>query len=164
MMIKVIFAALLPLCLLLSSCDSARLFEENKDLENYVWPEKVQPVFAFEITDTTQAYDLFINVRNASAYQLQNLYVRHILYAPNGKELNRALHNLYLSNPKTGEPKGSGMGDIWDHQIRFIRNVKFTAPGKYSVKFQQYMRLDPLPGIMSVGLRVAEAQVPEQPK
>ncbi len=148
----------LPLLVLLCSCDRDRVFEENIELQNYEWPVANEPSFTFEITDEKQAYDVFINVRNSATYPYHNLYAKHILYGADGKMINSALHNLYLSDPKTGKPTGKGMGDIFDHRVRFLRNVMFTRPGKYTIKLQQYMRVDPLPGIMAVGLRVANAE------
>jgi len=140
-----------------TACDSARVFDTFTDLEGNKWPVAKVPAYTFEITDTAPAYDLFFNVRNTAAYPFYNLYLKHELYSPEGKLLNSALHNIAISDSKTGEPKGSGSGDIFDHQVRFIHKVRFTRPGKYTVKIKQYMRKDPLPDIMAIGLRVAKS-------
>jgi gliding motility-associated lipoprotein GldH len=145
--------------LALSACDSARIFDTFTDLEGNKWPIAKVPTYTFEIKETAQAYDLFFNVRNSASYPFYNLYLRHELYGPDGKLLNSALHNLYLSDAKTGEPTGSGSGDLFDHQVRFMQKVHFKAPGKYTVKIKQYMRKDPLPDIMAIGLRVARSEV-----
>jgi len=54
----------------------------------------------------------------------------------------------------TGEPLGDGAGDIFDHQVLGLKNQVFPQNGTYTIKLQQYMRRDPLPGIMAVGVRV----------
>ncbi|WP_207432504.1 gliding motility lipoprotein GldH [Sabulibacter ruber] len=144
------------LCLgfLLTSCDGNRVFEENQDITNNEWPVKLAPVFEFEITDTTQQYNVFLNVRNALHYPFYNLYLRHYLIGPDGKQVNSMLHEMYLMDPKTGEPKGDGAGDIFDHRFRALKNIRFKKAGTYRLKLNQYMRQDPLPGIMAVGVRV----------
>ncbi|WP_240337149.1 gliding motility lipoprotein GldH [Rufibacter psychrotolerans] len=148
------FMALLCLGFLLGSCDANRVFEENQDIPNNEWPVKLAPVFTFEVTDTTQQYNVFFNVRNALHYPFYNLYLRHYLVGPDGRQINSMLHEMFLMDPKTGEPKGNGAGDIFDHQFRALKNVRFGQPGKYTLKLNQYMRQDPLPGIMAVGVRV----------
>ncbi|GAA4304062.1 gliding motility lipoprotein GldH [Nibribacter koreensis] len=146
----------LALCLsvLLGSCDANRVFEENQDLPNNQWPVKLTPTFTFEITDTTQQYNVYFNVRNAVSYQFYNLYLRHYLIGPDGKQISSALHEMFLMDPKTGEPRGSGAGDIFDHQFRALKNIRFAQPGKYQLKVKQYMRQDPLPSMMAIGVRV----------
>ena len=60
-----------------------------------------------------------------------------------------------LFDPKTGKPFGrSGLGDIYDHRLQFIKNFKFPYSGKFRMKFKQEMRKDSLDGILAVGLRV----------
>ncbi|KAA3437190.1 gliding motility lipoprotein GldH [Rufibacter hautae] len=149
-----VLVSLLSLGLFLANCDANRVFEENQDIENNQWPVALAPKFEFEITDTTQQYNVFLNVRNAIQYPFYNLYLRHYLIGPDGKQINTMLHEMYLMDPKTGEPRGNGTGDIFDHRFRALKNVRFPQAGKYQLKLNQYMRQDPLPGIMSVGIRV----------
>ncbi|QHL89485.1 gliding motility lipoprotein GldH [Nibribacter ruber] len=148
---------LLCLSWTLGSCDANRVYEENQDLPNNHWPVKLTPTFTFEITDTTQQYNVFFNVRNTIGYQFYNLYLRHYLVGPDGKQISSALHEMYLMDPKTGEPRGNGAGDIFDHQFRALKSVKFAKPGQYKLKVSQYMRQDPLPSIMAIGVRVEKA-------
>src|SRR5690606_35959869 len=127
-------SVLLGLGLLLASCDANRVFEENQDLPENQWPVALAPKFEFEITDTTQQYNLFFNVRNALHYPFYNLYLRHYLVGPDGKQMSSMLHEMFLMDPKTGEPKGSGAGDIFDHRFRGLKNVRFSQAGKYELK------------------------------
>lgn len=150
---SVIFG-LLAIMSVFSSCDANRQFEENQDIPESQWPIALTPTFTFEITDTTQQYNVFFNVRNAIQYPFYNLYLRHYLIGPDGKQISSALHEMFLMDPKTGEPKGSGAGDIFDHRFRALKNIRFPKAGQYQLKVNQYMRQDPLPGIMAIGVRV----------
>lgn len=147
-----------------AACDPGSVYEENVDLKSpdgdpYVWDVQQRPVFTFSVPDTAARYDVYFNVRNASAYGFYNLYLKHTLTGPDGRLAGKPLlHQMNLLDPKTGEPLGSGTGDIYDHEFRALRNVHFATPGPYKLTLEQYMRQDQLPGIMAVGVRVAKVQ------
>ena len=149
-------------CLLLlfalSSCDKNRVFEKNKDFKDNTWAIADIQEFKFEIKDTAPKYAIYFNIRNAIFYEYYNLYLKHTLIGPDGKEISTNLHELFLMDKKTGEPLGDGAGDIFDHQVLALKNQTFTQPGTYTIKLQQYMRRDPLPGIMAVGVRVEKQE------
>ena len=68
------------------------------------------------------------------------------------KVLLKTFH-LHLSDSK-GKWLGEGLGDIWDIQIPWKMGVRFPVAGKYLVEYEQGMRVDALPGIMDLGLRI----------
>ena len=143
------------LCVL-TACDPNRVFEQNIDFPNYSWDVQQKPAFTFAIEDTVARYDVYFNVRHASSYGFYNLYVKHTLTGPAGPVGRPLLHQMLLMDPKTGEPKGSGTGDIYDIQLLALPNQRFAKPGNYTLALEQYMRQDQLPGLMAVGVRVAK--------
>ena len=46
------------------------------------------------------------------------------------------------------------LGDIWDLQQIYKDNVRFAQRGKYTIKYQHGMRMDRLPFVLDVGLRI----------
>jgi len=140
----------------LAACDPNRVFEQNIDFANYSWDVQRKPAFTFAIQDTAARYDIYFNVRHASAYGYYNLYLKHTLTGPTGRVGAPLLHQLLLMDPKTGEPKGSGTGDIYDIQLLALPKQRFAQPGSYTLTLEQYMRQDQLPGLMAVGVRVAK--------
>ena len=141
---------------LLTACDPNRVFEENTDFPKYSWDVQQKPSFTFAIADTTARYDVYFNVRYASAYSYYNLYLQASLKGPAGPLGRPMLHQLLLLDPKTGEPRGKGTGDIYDLQALAMPNQHFAKPGNYTLTLEQYMRQDQLPGLMAVGVRVAK--------
>ncbi|RSK35379.1 gliding motility lipoprotein GldH [Hymenobacter metallilatus] len=144
---------------LLGACNPNEVFEKNTDLkspagEPYVWAVQDKPTFEFDIPDTTQRYNVYFNIRNAADYEFYNLYVRHTLTGPDGRPISRQLHQMLLMDPQTGEPRGDGSGDIFDHRFLALPNQKFSQTGPYKIMLEQYMRQDQLRGIMAVGVRV----------
>jgi gliding motility-associated lipoprotein GldH len=146
---------ILSLAFLFAACDNKRLYEKNTDLNNEQWLAKEKPSFDFTIDDVAAKYNLYCNIRNEVSYPKANLYFTYSITDSTGKSLQNKLVSQYLFDKKTGEPFGdSGLGDIYDHQFPIAMNYEFKSPGKYSVKFEQFMRMDTLPGILAVGLRV----------
>ena len=143
---------------LLAGCDEARVFEEDIDLEERFWEADSMISFEFAIENVRQPYHLFFNVRNSVAYPYRNLYIHYYLQDSTGKEIRSALINQELFDPKTGQPYGSGLGDIFDHQFLVLQRHRFSYPGLYRMSFQHFMRRDTLPHIFSVGLRVEKAE------
>jgi gliding motility-associated lipoprotein GldH len=139
----------------LSACDKNRIYEENIDVKDYNWKIADVKEFSFAITDTTKTYQIFFNVRNALGYEYYNLYLQQTLTGPNREKLYSRLHEMYLMDPKTGEPLGSGAGDIFDHTFLAVKAQRFPKVGTYKIQLRQYMRKNPLPGIMAVGVKVS---------
>lgn len=151
------FLYILVAVLFCAGCDPERVYEQNYTIEDNKWYIDTIPSFTFTIEDTTQAYTIYYNVRNAVSYPYYNLYVMYYLLDEQGNQLSARLQELILMDAKTGKPLGDGLGDIFDHQIIALKNYKFNKKGNYTFKIKQYMRQDPLPDIMSIGIRVEKA-------
>lgn len=143
--------------LLFATCDSNRLFEQNHDFSSGCWIAGERPAFSFEISDTTSAYNLYINIRNDSDYPFSNLYFTYRL-SDTARVLQEKLHSADLFDRKTGKPLGrSGIGFLFDLREPLLRNYRFNQPGTYTVEFEHFMRTDTLCGIRATGLRVERA-------
>jgi gliding motility-associated lipoprotein GldH len=149
-MVRIIFA----LCLLaiLSSCDSKRIYEDNAEIPNNTWDSDQKIKFEVTITDTVSGNNVFINLRHAGFYPYSNLFLFINTTFPNGK-VTRDTAECILADDK-GKWFGKGLGDLWDARILFKRNVRFSQSGTYIFEYQQAMRVEKLPGIMDIGLRI----------
>ncbi|MFN3315205.1 MAG: gliding motility lipoprotein GldH [Raineya sp.] len=145
-----------------SACqDTKVIFEDNKSIKNGLWQREEPISFEFEIQDTSKRYDLYYNIRNELSYPHYNLYVTYYLHYPDGKKIDSLLMDILLFDKNTGNPFGEGTGGIRTHQLPAFPEFKFTQKGKYKYTFKQYMRLNPLKGILSVGLRIEETDKSE---
>lgn len=142
------------LILLLWACDSGRVYEKNSDFKNGLWLKDSVRYFQFDISDPDLKYNLYVNVRNNQDYAFYNLYYQYVLSDTLGQTLADNLENINLFDPKTGEPQGDGLGDVFDHRQQILKAFLFPYAGKYNLSLQQYMRQDSLPKIESVGVRV----------
>ena len=136
------------------SCDSSRVYEDYNDMETSFWHLDSMQRFDFIIEDTTQTYNLYATFRNASSYPYYNIYFNYSLVDSNQLVLTDELREYHLFDPKTGEPFGSGLGDLFDHRVVLEEAITFEHTGSYVIQLQQQMRMDTLPFILSVGARV----------
>lgn len=149
-------AFLLMFSLFFSSCDTSRIYEENQTLPDNVWASDNVLKFSVNIVDTVSPTNFYVNVRNADGYPYGNLFVFVKTTFPNQKISNDTLECI-LADEK-GQWLGSGMGDIYDNQIPFKQNVRFPISGTYTFEMQHGMRVDKIPLIMDMGLRIEKAE------
>jgi len=146
------FLFLICTAILVSSCDSKRVFDDNKTLPDNIWDKTNKVSFAVNITDTVSAHNVYINVRNADGYPYGNLYLFIHTKFPSGQTFTDTLECVLAD--ANGKWLGDGLGDIYDNQILFKRNVRFRQSGTYTFDLEQGMRLEKLPLIMDVGMRI----------
>ena len=146
----------LSLFVLLFSCDPSRVYERNIKIPEGVWDQNNPVSFEVAISDTITPYNLYINVRNSGMYPMQNLYMFITTTAPSGHSVKDTIQIMLADNK--GKWLGKGLGDIWDLQRPYKKNVRFAQTGKYMFEFEQAMRLKKLPFILDVGLRIEKTE------
>ncbi len=134
--------------------DKNTLYKAYEDIDDGQWFVEKKFDFRFEVSDTTQTYNLYYLVRSAQQYPYYNLYLDRVMRGPDGKVIFSRLDEMYLSDEVTGKPRGSGLGDLFDHKFVFQRNYRFPKSGKYTISIAQSMRQNPLPFVLGIGLSV----------
>jgi len=146
----------LSLLILPFSCDPSRVYEENIKIPEGVWTQDNPVSFEVAISDTITPYNLYINVRNSGMYPMQNLYMFITTTAPSGHSVKDTVQIMLADNK--GKWLGKGLGDIWDLQRPYKKNVRFAQTGKYLFEIEQAMRMEKLPFILDVGLRIEKTE------
>ena len=155
-MMRITGLLLIGLALLsLAACDPNRVFEKNVDIPDYVWNYQDPVAFEVAIEDTTAIYNLYVNVRHTNFYPFSNMWVMVTTVFPDGETLEQRL-DLELAD-KDGKWFGDCLGDICDVQLILQEKAYFNQVGTYTFRFNQIMRMDDLPAVMSMGLRVEKA-------
>jgi len=142
--------------LVLVSCDPGRVYEKNIRIPDGIWNQNNPVSFEVIVEDTITPHNLYINVRNTGMYPLSNLYLFVTTIAPSGHTINDTVQ-IILADEK-GKWLGDGLGDIWDIQRLYKEQVRFAQKGKYIFEYEQAMRLEKLPFILDVGLRVEKSK------
>jgi gliding motility-associated lipoprotein GldH len=134
---------------LISSCTKIDVFEKNTNIPNLQWKSNFAAQGTFVITDTSSFYNSYIVLRHIDAYTYNNIWLNIGVQTP-GDTMRYQKVNMQLGSDVNGW-EGTGMNDIWEIRKLFLT---FKKPGTYQFSINQIMRDDPLPNIMSVGLRV----------
>ena len=138
---------------LLSSCTQLDTFEKNTSIPKYEWKSSFAATGNFLIADTTSVYDAYIVIRHTDAYKYNNIWLNVGTQVP-GDSMRYQKVSLELGTDVKGW-EGVGMNDIWEiRQPLFDRPIKFIKTGTYNFSITQIMRDDPLPAVMSAGLRL----------
>jgi gliding motility-associated lipoprotein GldH len=136
------------------SCTTIDLFEKDVNIPAFRWKSSFQPEFTFAIRDTTKPYELFLVLRHDERYAYNNIWIN--LYSqPPGDTMHKAAFELPLATNEKW--LATGMDDVYEHRVRLTDPQYFKA-GIYHFRVEQIMREDPLPNVMSVGLRVEKKQ------
>jgi gliding motility-associated lipoprotein GldH len=153
-----IFVYILAYSFLLVSCDSSSVFDQYKSVPNK-WHKDSVVSFKVNPPDSTKMYNLFVNLRNSSAYKFNNLFLIVEMNYPNGKAIKDTLE-YKMANPD-GEFLGTGFTDIKENKLWYKENIIFEESGEYTVKIQHAMRENGkvngvinLEGITDIGFRI----------
>jgi gliding motility-associated lipoprotein GldH len=154
-----IYFSIAVVSILLWGCDSRRIFEDNMEFRERNWKITEPVQFEFQIDDASKKYNLLMNIRNSLDYPYARIFVNYNLLKQDSISLGKKMIAEYLFDQKTGKPFGtSGLGDIYDHQFPILRNYSFEKTGVYKIKLDQFMRMDTIPGILAVGVRVEKVE------
>jgi gliding motility-associated lipoprotein GldH len=140
------------LIMLVVSCKTDRVYEENKTIPDSSWDQNKKVNFSFTINDTVSLHNMYINIRNGGNYAFSNLFLFMETKTPQG-QISRDTVECILAAPD-GKWLGEGLGDIRNNRILFKKGIRFPQTGVYQVEFEQAMRVNPLPLIMDIGIRI----------
>lgn len=137
----------------LFSCQPIAVYEKNTSISNQAWKSSVAATGSFDIKDTNALYKTYLVLRHTDAYQYENIWLNIGLQAP-GDSMRFTRYNLSLVNGSTGW-EGTGMNDIWEvRKWLQMGDGRFKKAGTWNFAIHHLMRIDPLPAILSAGLRV----------
>jgi gliding motility-associated lipoprotein GldH len=139
---------------ILFNCRPASVYEENIDIMDRLWAADSVLTFGFNIDEPFVPYQLNLALRNNTAYPYYNLYIIYYLKDAADSLISTDLVNFHLFDPKTGRPYGSGVGGIFNHRFPLMDSIVFQSKGSYLLEIEQNMRMDLLPGVVSVGLEI----------
>ena len=140
----------------LTGCMKSPYFQKNVTIPLYQWRYDYQPAFRVNIEDTAARYNLYFIIRHTEAYPFSNIWMWIHTKEPGDTAFKRSRIEIPLAE-KSGKWLGRGMGEIWEQRMPITRNdapMIFSKPGSYEIRFEQNMRVNPLPEVLQVGLRI----------
>ena len=79
--------------------------------------------FQFSELDSTQTYNMFINIRNDDSFAFSNLFLITELEYPNGTTVKDTLE--YRMADPSGQWLGKGLGSVKENKLWFKENIDF---------------------------------------
>jgi gliding motility-associated lipoprotein GldH len=147
---------LLIIVMVTISCDSKRVFEENKEIPGSVWNRNTVVSFKIPIMDTISPHNVYINIRQNGQYDKSNMYLFIDIISPKGDKIRDTV-NCILADSK-GKWLGSGLGDLYSNQLMYKHNIGFPHAGYYTFEIEQAMRVDNLKNVEDIGVRIERAR------
>lgn len=143
-------------CLLFSACGPEIIFEKKLELPESGWTYADTLHYTFEIADTAQLYNLFFQIEHSTDYSSQNLYVKIHTGFPSGQRTAQVL-SIDIAD-KMGQWLGTCSGESCALNVPIQSNAYFNQLGTHSFTIEQYMRVDPLPEVLSGRFRIEVAE------
>ena len=139
------------LLFLATACTSKEVFSEFHSFSESVWTRSEKVNFEVSIPDSTQQYDVFLEIRNNNNYPFRNLWLFVDITTPDGKQrkdtVNAELADVY------GKWHGKGIS-LYSFSFAYESNIQYPDTGTYTYSVAQGMRIDSLNGISDIGLTV----------
>jgi len=153
------FFIVLGFFILLISCNDNSGFNLYKSIGAKGWKINKKVFFEFDITDTINQKNLFINIRNNNNYEFSNLYLITELSFPNKTKVVDTLQ--YKMADEVGRFLGSGFTEVKDNKLFYKENKVFPMSGKYNLTIRHAMRkngeikaIEFLKGIQDIGFSI----------
>jgi len=140
------------------SCDSNSVYDTYKPVPN-IWHKDSIVSFKVNPPDSTNAYNLFVNLRNRNSYKYNNLYLIVEMVFPHGKIIKDTLE--YKMAEPNGKLLGKSLTDIKENKLWYKERVVFNEIGEYTVNIEHAMRENgkvngviELEGVTDIGFRI----------
>jgi gliding motility-associated lipoprotein GldH len=138
------------------SCKQNSVFHDYHSVNPEGWHADSVVSFNFEITDTTETYQILFNNRNLDSYPFSNLWLFVEIIAPDSSIVHDTIE-YQLAQPN-GKWLGKGTSGVYDTRLIYRDNVYFPLSGKYTIDVKHGMRKSKLKGISDFGLSIEKIE------
>lgn len=137
----------------LNACDSLGVTEQLISFENQSWPASQKASFQVDVADSNANYLIYFVIRHTESYPYKNIWIGYNHQFPGEKKVTNENKNLALADDAKGW-YGAAMDDIIEQRILLTPNPVKIKPGTCSFQFEHLMRIEPLPELLQVGIRL----------
>lgn len=150
----------------MAGCRPGPEYQDTFTIPGNAWKSDFRPEFKFTINDTASPYQLFLIVRHTDAYRFQNIWINLDSKSPGDSSFSLNRTELTLAAPN-GRWLGRGLGSVYEQRVPVNtpqNPVRFGRLGEYTVRITHDMRQDPLPEILTIGLRLEKLPAAQRPQ
>ncbi len=139
------------MCIAIVGCTSNR-----QEIKHGVWDKDSLITITLNVEDATQPCDIDIDLRTGTLYPASNLWLFINTQSPDNI-LERDTLQCILQD-ESGNSFGETSGELCDYYIPWKKNVRFPKNGEYKFTLQHGMRIERLPFVLEIGLRIQPHQ------
>lgn len=136
--------------IIVASCNTGKLYDKNKPIENYSWQISDQKKFDVNVQDSLSLYRFFVSVRHTGDYKYNNLYLFLNTIYPNNTIARDTIELVLTDNE--GNWVGEGLSNLKFVQRSVKKGIRFQQKGVYSFIIEHGMRDNPLDGVANIGI------------
>jgi len=140
----------------MTGCESNIVFQDAATLAESSWYKKDIVSFEYDAQDTTELYNVIIDIRNEADYPYKNFWLFVHSTSPQGIDYSDTLECVLADN--FGRWIGKSSGSLYALPVLFLSNTRFPQKGIYHFDLIQGMRSDTLKGIHEIGIRIEKAE------
>ena len=138
----------------LCSCGPNYIFEAVNEIPNGEWTYEDTLNFEVAISDTLAIYNLYLDIEHSTDYAKQNIYIMIYTRFPSGQRIEERVAIDFAD--KSGQWYGKCNKTKCSLRINIQTGAFFNAQGKHIFTVEQFMRINPLPGIKSIAFRIED--------
>jgi len=144
----------------MTSCkqDEKMLFDQYQETSG-TWDKTDVKTFVYDVQDTVQRHNLFMNLRVNKSYPYSNLFVIFKIHQPDSDVLVDTLQ-FQMAKPD-GTLLGNGFSDVKESRLELKEGYIFPKAGSYKFSIEQVVRelgevegVSSLNGVSEVGFRI----------
>lgn len=137
-------------------CGRSYVLDEEVTFAESMWTYGDTQTFELLVNDTTQRYDIFLELEHTKFYPYQNIYMNITTAYPAGEPRTQRL-NVDLAD-QTGKWRGKCKGERCRAQILLQHQAYFNEFGKHQFTFEQLTRDAELLGVNGMRFRIAKSR------
>ncbi len=134
------------------SCGPNYIYDQTFEIAEDGWAYKDTLDFEVEITDTLEIYNLYLDIEHATNFAKQNIYILIYTSFPSGERIKERVAIDFAD--KMGQWYGDCNTEKCNLRVNIQQGAFFNLLGKHTITIEQYMRINPLPGIKNIRLRI----------
>jgi gliding motility-associated lipoprotein GldH len=138
-----------------NNCSENSLYKSEIELPNEVWTNDHAATFKPTITDTSQLFDINLEISNSNDYRFSNIWFFIRSVSPQGFSQTDTVEIILAEDD--GKWIGKKESDLYTLDIKYKERIRFPKTGNYTFEIIQGMRDLELKGISKLGFRLQKS-------
>lgn len=126
-------------------------------IPEYGWPYEPSLEFQFRQKQDDGPLDMLYQLQYEPEFSSENIWLSYLLKGPAGDTIIRSTDNLFLFQPGSGKPLGSGCRERFFITAFFLKGIRLKDTGTYRLYIRHQMRDDTLKGVQALGIRLKKS-------